>query len=110
MATSVMLGSRDFSYLALASVRRPRATAVFLIEPALKLALSKNMESVSLKISLSKPPITPAIPKYLSPFLIIKLSLVSFLSIPSRVVYVSPSLASPTSIFLTTRESKACIG
>ena len=63
-----------------------------------------------LKIKIDDPPITPAIAKYLPPFLIIKSWLVNLRSVPSKVVYVSPSLAKPTSISLTTLESKACIG
>ena len=105
-----MLGSKLFSYLADASVRNPNLVAVLLIDAALKQALSKKTLVVSFKISLSSPPITPAIPKYLFPFLIINISLVSFLVSPSKVVYVSPSFAVPTSIFLTTLASKACIG
>ena len=97
-AGTVSMGSRCFSNLPDASVRMPRARAVWRMEVPSKLADSKTTMVVSSRISLFNPPIMPARPMGL--FSSAMTSIPGFKArwVPSRVVMDSPSRASRTTI------------
>ena len=89
-AYSVVFGSIPRSKRKDASVLSPCRFAVFLTLTGLKYALSKNMLVVVSVTPLSIPPKTPAMHMGFSASHIIKSSLSSSLSKPSRVVNLVP--------------------
>ena len=97
-AGRVFRGSRPFSYLALASVRMPRARAVRRMVVPSKLADSKTTSAVSETISLFRPPIMPARPTARCSSAMTSILGLSLRTLPSRVVSSSPSSARRTTI------------
>ncbi len=89
-AGMVSMGSRFFSNLPEASVRSPRAKAVWRMEVPSKLADSKTTVVVSATISEFSPPIIPARPMGLSPVGNHQHTWLQGRRLPSRVVMVSP--------------------
>ena len=107
LAKSAISSGSPFSKRVDASLRRPSFLEVSLTLVLLKLAASKTIFVVSSVTSVSKPPITPAMPTAFAPSAIISISESSFLSSPSRVFKTSPSLASRTISFLSANLSKS---
>ena len=97
-AGTVIRGSRFFSNLPEDSVRIPKAKAVWRMEVPLKLADSNTTVVVSSIISEFSPPIIPASPMGLASSAITSIPGFRFRTLPSKVVRVSPSVASRTTI------------
>ena len=89
-AGSVSSGSMFFSNLPEASVRMPRARAVWRMDVPLKFADSKTTSTVSPMISLFSPPMMPARPMGFVSSAITSMPGVRVRTLPSSVVRVSP--------------------
>ena len=112
IASSALFGSRPFSNLPDASVRRPSLLAESLMLVPSNVAAS-NKISLTLSVIIEfSPPMIPAIAICSSSSQIIKISLSKVLSWPSNVTNLSPSFARLTTIFcpLIVDKSNACIG
>ena len=110
IARTVSSGSSIFSYLALASVRRPRREEDFRTQMPSKFADSSTTLDVSPTISESSPPIIPAIATGSSRLYMSRVLVSAFLSAPSRVTKSISSLGVSTFMLSTLEASNAWVG
>ena len=109
-AISVSSGSIIFSYLALASVRRPRREEDLRTQIPSKLADSRTTLEVSPTISESRPPMMPAMATGSSLLYISRVFLSAFLVTPSSVTKSMSSAGIPIFIWSIFFASNACVG